>query len=77
MFVSHRGRWNGWGRIDMPRSPLQRVLRIVGTLAVVAILGFLLLPAVVVTLAAFNDQALPSVSAANLVVALVRQGYRL
>jgi putative spermidine/putrescine transport system permease protein len=44
----------------MPRSPFQRLLDIGGTLAVLAILGFLLLPAVVVTLAAFNDAALPS-----------------
>lgn len=44
----------------MPRSPLQRLLHIGGTLAVLAILAFLLLPAVVVTLAAFNDSALLS-----------------
>jgi putative spermidine/putrescine transport system permease protein len=42
----------------MPRSVLQRLLEIGGTLAVLIILGFLLLPAVVVTLAAFNDGAL-------------------
>jgi len=44
----------------MPRSPLQRLLDIGGTLAVLAILGFLLLPAFVVALAAFNDSALLS-----------------
>jgi putative spermidine/putrescine transport system permease protein len=44
----------------MPRSSLQRLLRFGGTLAVLAILGFLLLPALVVTLAAFNDSALLS-----------------
>lgn len=42
----------------MPRSALQRLLGIGGTLAVLAILGFLMLPVVVVTLAAFNDAAL-------------------
>jgi putative spermidine/putrescine transport system permease protein len=44
----------------MPRSPFQRLLKIGGTLVVLAILGFLLLPAVVVALAAFNDSALLS-----------------
>jgi len=44
----------------MPRSPFQRFLRIVGVLVVLAILGFLILPAVVVTLAAFNDRAILS-----------------
>jgi putative spermidine/putrescine transport system permease protein len=44
----------------MPRSPFQRLIQIAGTLAVLAILGFLLLPAVVVALAAFNDAALLS-----------------
>jgi putative spermidine/putrescine transport system permease protein len=42
----------------MPRSWLQRLFRFGGTLAVLAILGFLLLPALVVALAAFNDSAL-------------------
>jgi putative spermidine/putrescine transport system permease protein len=42
----------------MPRSPFQRLLAIGGTMVVLAILGFLLLPALVVTLAAFNDSAL-------------------
>lgn len=44
----------------MPRAPLQRLMGIGGTLVVLAILGFLLLPAVVVALAAFNDSALLS-----------------
>jgi putative spermidine/putrescine transport system permease protein len=44
----------------MPRSPFQRLLGIGGTIVVLAILGFLLLPALVVTLAAFNDSALLS-----------------
>jgi putative spermidine/putrescine transport system permease protein len=44
----------------MPRSPFQRLLGVGGTLAVLAILGFLVLPAVVVTMAAFNDRALLS-----------------
>ena len=44
----------------MPRSSLQRLLRLGGTLAVLAVLGFLLLPAFVVALAAFNDSALLS-----------------
>jgi ABC-type spermidine/putrescine transport system, permease component II len=44
----------------MPRSPFQRLLTIVGTLVVLAALGFLVLPAVVVTLAAFNEKALLS-----------------
>jgi len=44
----------------MPRSPLQRLLGIAGALAVLAVLGFLLLPAVVVAVAAFNDSALIS-----------------
>jgi putative spermidine/putrescine transport system permease protein len=44
----------------MPRSLLARLLRIGGTLTVLAILGFLLLPALVVALAAFNDSALLS-----------------
>ena len=44
----------------MARSPLQRLLAIGWWLAVVAILGFLILPAIVVALAAFNDKALLS-----------------
>lgn len=44
----------------MPRSPLQRLLRLAGILAILAALGFLLLPAFVVALAAFNGSALPS-----------------
>jgi putative spermidine/putrescine transport system permease protein len=42
----------------MARSRFQRVLGMVGTLAVLAILGFVLLPAAVVTVAAFNDRAI-------------------
>ncbi len=42
----------------MPRSPLQQVLRVIGIAIVIAILVFLLLPAAVVTLAAFNDKAI-------------------
>jgi putative spermidine/putrescine transport system permease protein len=44
----------------MPRSSLQRLLRFGGTLTVLSVLGFLLLPAFVVALAGFNDSALPS-----------------
>jgi putative spermidine/putrescine transport system permease protein len=44
----------------MPRSSLQRLLQLGGTLTVLAVLGFLLLPAFVVSLAAFNASALPS-----------------
>jgi putative spermidine/putrescine transport system permease protein len=48
----------------IPRLPLPKVLRLLsrflGGLAVTAILGFVLLPAFVVTLAAFNDRALLS-----------------
>jgi len=44
----------------MPRSPFQRLLGIGGALVVLAILGFLVLPAIVVSLAAFNDKALLS-----------------
>ena len=44
----------------MPRALSQRLLRLAGILAVVAILGFLVLPAVVVTLAAFNSRAILS-----------------
>lgn len=40
----------------MPRSTFQRVLRFVGTIVVLLILGFLVLPAAVVTIAAFNDK---------------------
>ena len=42
----------------MPRSAFQRLLRVIGISVVVVILGFLALPAVVVTLAAFNDKAI-------------------
>jgi putative spermidine/putrescine transport system permease protein len=44
----------------MPRSAFQRLLQFGGTLAVVVVLCFLLLPAAVVALAAFNASALPS-----------------
>ncbi|HEY2533149.1 MAG TPA: ABC transporter permease [Xanthobacteraceae bacterium] len=44
----------------MPRSSLQRLLRFGGTLTVLSVLGFLLLPVFVVALAGFNDSALPS-----------------
>jgi putative spermidine/putrescine transport system permease protein len=42
----------------MARSTFQRMLGIAGTLAVLAILGFIILPAAVVALAAFNDKAI-------------------
>ena len=44
----------------MPRSRYQRLLGLIGKLAVLLILGFLVLPAVVVTIAAFNDKAILS-----------------
>src|ERR1700758_866999 len=44
----------------MPRFSSQRLLRLFGTLVVTAILGFLLLPAIVVALAAFNGRAILS-----------------
>jgi putative spermidine/putrescine transport system permease protein len=44
----------------MPRSRWQRLLGVCGTLVVLVILGFLVLPALVVTMAAFNDKALLS-----------------
>jgi putative spermidine/putrescine transport system permease protein len=44
----------------MPLSPYQRVLALGLKLLVLAVLGFLLLPAAVVILAAFNDQAILS-----------------
>ena len=44
----------------MPRSAYQRLLGVIGVCIVIAILGFLVLPAVVVTIAAFNDKALLS-----------------
>lgn len=44
----------------MPRSLSQRMLKAAGVLIVVAILGFLVLPAIVVTLAAFNGRAILS-----------------
>jgi putative spermidine/putrescine transport system permease protein len=44
----------------MPRSTYQRLLTLCGKLAVLLILGFMVLPAVVVTIAAFNEKALLS-----------------
>jgi putative spermidine/putrescine transport system permease protein len=44
----------------MPRSIYQRLLGLIGKLAVLLILGFLVLPAAVVTIAAFNDKAILS-----------------
>src|SRR6516162_8059401 len=44
----------------MPRLPSQPFLRLLGGITVSAILGFLLLPALVVTLAAFNNRAILS-----------------
>src|SRR5215471_6430025 len=44
----------------MPRLPSQWLLRLLGGVIVSAILGFLLLPALVVTLAAFNSRAILS-----------------
>jgi putative spermidine/putrescine transport system permease protein len=44
----------------MPRLSLQRLPRLFGALVVGAILGFLLLPAIVVALAAFNGRAILS-----------------
>ncbi len=44
----------------MPRSLSQSLLRALGVIAVLAILGFLILPAFVVTLAAFNSKAILS-----------------
>jgi len=44
----------------MPQSAYQRALGFCGTLLVLLILGFLVLPAAVVTIAAFNDKAILS-----------------
>jgi putative spermidine/putrescine transport system permease protein len=44
----------------MPRSPFQRLLNLAGAVVVLLILGFLVLPAAVVTVAAFNDKAILS-----------------
>lgn len=44
----------------MPRSPYQRLLGVFGAFVVLVILGYLVLPAFVVTIAAFNDKALLS-----------------
>jgi putative spermidine/putrescine transport system permease protein len=48
------------GRSEVPRSVYQRVLGFCGRLVVWLILGFLLLPAAVVSIAAFNDKAILS-----------------
>jgi putative spermidine/putrescine transport system permease protein len=45
-------------RSDVPRSIYQRLLGVCGKLAVLLMLGFLILPAAVVTIAAFNDKAM-------------------
>lgn len=42
----------------MPRSAYQHMLGLAGKLAVLLILGFLILPVAVVTIAAFNDRAI-------------------
>src|SRR5262245_6202563 len=44
----------------MPRLPSQRLLRLIGAVIVLAIIAFLVLPAFVVTLAAFNSKAILS-----------------
>src|SRR5690242_2196371 len=44
----------------MPRSDYQRLLVFCGYVVVLLILGFLVLPAAVVTIAAFNDKAILS-----------------
>jgi putative spermidine/putrescine transport system permease protein len=44
----------------MPRLSSDKLHRLVGAIVVTAVLGFLLLPAVVVALAAFNDRAILS-----------------
>ena len=42
----------------MPRLSSARLLRLIGVIVVTGVLGFLLLPAVVVALAAFNGRAI-------------------
>ena len=59
----------------MPRSPFQRLLTMIGMLVVLAVLGFLVLPAVVVTLAAFNEKALLSFPPEVILTAMVCQGH--
>lgn len=44
----------------MPQSTYQRILGTLGKLAILLIVGFLVLPAAVVTIAAFNDKAILS-----------------
>ena len=59
----------------MPRPLLEKLLRLVGGLAVLAILGFLTLPALVVVLAAFNDSVVSLVSV-YLALALICEVHR-
>jgi len=61
----------------VPRSIYQRLLGYFGKLAVLLIVGFLILPAVVVTMAAFNDKAILSFPPENMVAALVRESHSL
>jgi hypothetical protein len=51
--------WNRDTRMT-PRSTYQRLLGVAGWLVVILILGYLILPAAVVTIAAFNDKAILS-----------------
>jgi len=53
-------RSNESNRTEEPPLPSQKLLRLLGWMTVAAILGFLLLPALVVTLAAFNSRAILS-----------------
>ena len=50
----------------MPRSPWQRLLGVLGSLVVLLLLVFIVLPAVVVTIAAFNSKAILSFPPQNL-----------
>jgi putative spermidine/putrescine transport system permease protein len=58
--VSQRDRLRNSALSNVAQSSLQRLSRGAATFVVVAILGFLVLPAVVVTLAACNDKAILS-----------------
>src|SRR5262249_20747777 len=51
-------RSKNWGHIDMARPLAHLALGLAGRTLVVAILGFLALPSIVVAIAAFNDRAL-------------------
>ena len=76
--ASRRARSRDSGRIDMAAVHFPaHVADWPARSPCCAILGFVLLPAAVVTLAAFNDKAILVVSARDLVVALVCQGARL